>query len=269
MLSKERLYHLYWNEGLSIRKVAKEIGVTQDKVRYWIKKHKIKTRRCFKQNPKRIPKEKLMEMYYDEDMTLEQIGKIVGAHLRTVSDWMSYYGLETYNPEDRFRKDIPKSLIEKLYLEEKHSIYDIEKITGYNHETIRKYMKEYGIERRGISGENHYCYNPNIKDEDRERNRSMEGYYSWRMSVYKRDKYTCQICGERDKRVNAHHIEGYGSNPELRTEVSNGVTLCDDCHWLYHSIYGVNGATKENYKEFQNKYLKSKPKKQLSLFEAS
>lgn len=58
-------------------------------------------------------------------------------------------------------------------------------------------------------------------------------YKSWRESVFERDGYKCK--GENcetvsSKYVTAHHIKSFAKFPDLRFEVSNGITLCEDCH---------------------------------------
>ncbi len=57
----------------------------------------------------------------------------------------------------------------------------------------------------------------------------------WRKQVFERDNYTCQKCGLRSgngKKVvlNADHIKPFAYFPELRYELSNGRTLCVECH---------------------------------------
>lgn len=68
--------------------------------------------------------------------------------------------------------------------------------------------------------------------------RYTKEYSEWRTSVFERDDYTCQRCGKRGGKLNAHHIERYRDCIERRTDVSNGVTLCEDCHRLIHRIEG-------------------------------
>lgn len=55
-------------------------------------------------------------------------------------------------------------------------------------------------------------------------------YKIWRDSVFRRDNYTCQLCGEKPRRVEADHIQAWSTHPELRYELSNGRTLCVECH---------------------------------------
>ena len=56
-------------------------------------------------------------------------------------------------------------------------------------------------------------------------------YRDWRVKVYKRDKFTCQMPGCKcKKRLNAHHIQKWASASALRYDIDNGITLCRFCH---------------------------------------
>ena len=64
-------------------------------------------------------------------------------------------------------------------------------------------------------------------------------YYEWRTKVFERDNWTCQTCGARSKArepvyLEAHHIKSWVKYKKLRYELSNGVTLCRECHKLIH-----------------------------------
>ena len=80
--------------------------------------------------------------------------------------------------------------------------------------------------------------------------RSSTKYAEWRGQVFERDRYTCQKCSTRARYLNAHHMEGFDNNPELRTKVSNGITLCEGCHVDFHHQYGRGNNTKAQLDKF-------------------
>lgn len=57
---------------------------------------------------------------------------------------------------------------------------------------------------------------------------------TWRKQIFERDNYTCQECGVMNGNVHAHHIKSWADYPKLRFEISNGITLCVDCHCKKH-----------------------------------
>jgi len=51
----------------------------------------------------------------------------------------------------------------------------------------------------------------------------------WRKAVLKRDKRRCRIC-HATTRLEAHHILPFGTHLDQRWDLSNGLTLCHECH---------------------------------------
>lgn len=60
--------------------------------------------------------------------------------------------------------------------------------------------------------------------------RMSHEYKEWRIAVFKRDDYTCVLCGQHGGELQADHIKPFASYPELRFEITNGRTLCVPCH---------------------------------------
>ena len=76
--------------------------------------------------------------------------------------------------------------------------------------------------------------------------RSSPQYKQWRISVFERDKYTCQICGAkngkgvgRSVKLEADHIKPFSVYKDLRFSLDNGRTLCVECH-RKTPTWGVN-----------------------------
>ena len=58
---------------------------------------------------------------------------------------------------------------------------------------------------------------------------------AWRKAVKTRDHYACINCGP-GKSVQAHHLLQRVNFPEKAFDVANGITLCEACHRLAHSV---------------------------------
>lgn len=56
---------------------------------------------------------------------------------------------------------------------------------------------------------------------------------AWRLNVFARDDYTCQICEKRGGKLAADHIMPFALYPEARFATFNGRTLCQPCHSSY------------------------------------
>lgn len=94
-----------------------------------------------------------------------------------------------------------------------------------------------------LRGRDHFNYR-NGNGKIREKLYSLFEYKDWRTSVFKRDDYTCQKCGQRGGCLEAHHKTPFREIAEKHQfkdhleaakceelfDVSNGITLCNICH---------------------------------------
>lgn len=87
----------------------------------------------------------------------------------------------------------------------------------------------HGKEMPEISGPRHPAWKGGATLEA-EKARKCVAAKEWRRQVFERDNYTCFFCGERGGRLNADHIKPFETYPELRYDVNNGRTTCEDCH---------------------------------------
>lgn len=74
---------------------------------------------------------------------------------------------------------------------------------------------------------------------DKQKFRSSQQWKNKRAEILLRDHEKCKICGCCNN-LQVHHVYSLDSNPELKLENSNLITLCDRCHHDVHNqVYGT------------------------------
>lgn len=106
-----------------------------------------------------------------------------------------------------------------------------------------------GRKRPEISGPLHPNWKGGITKERDLLKGSME-YREWQCAVFKRDNWECQKCNKHGGTLTAHHIRNFADNKELRFALSNGVTMCPECHNRFHALYTCFNNTWEQLNEF-------------------
>lgn len=98
-------------------------------------------------------------------------------------------------------------------------------------------------------------------------------YRDWQKKVFERDNYKCQICGvwhTTKNIIHAHHIRQFALYPELRTELSNGITVCKKCHMGVHSKKiptHFNELGKQLWELASSTQLRSRPDLKIKIVE--
>lgn len=82
------------------------------------------------------------------------------------------------------------------------------------------------------NGQNNPAWKGGVTEAKKPRKAAMsrKEYKNWRRLVFERDCHTCQKCQLPSEELHAHHLKPWNNHPELRYDISNGVTLCDKCH---------------------------------------
>lgn len=107
----------------------------------------------------------------------------------------------------------------------------------------------------GVSNPN---FKPILTDQHRKRTRNQlygSSQSTFRNRVLKRDNFTCQLCYRKENLV-AHHLNSYDKHVDVRFDVANGVTLCNECHVSFHKKHGYGNNSIKQYEKFKEDYEK-------------
>lgn len=108
-----------------------------------------------------------------------------------------------------------------------------ERLLGIQKTKEHKENMRISKEKLDQSGKNNPNWRGGITSVSKRLRQSKE-FKTWRDAVVTRDNNTCVVCGSNNS-VHAHHIIPFYRYPEHRYNVSNGITLCIDCHRKAHN----------------------------------
>ena len=95
-----------------------------------------------------------------------------------------------------------------------------------------------GREHLYMIGEKNIKWKGGVTPENKAERQTLQ-YKKWREAVFERDNWTCQLCGQRGGKLNAHHKVPFCEDKKLRTDISNGITYCEKCHYIVdNKFYG-------------------------------
>lgn len=101
---------------------------------------------------------------------------------------------------------------------------------GYKH--TKETLEKMRIAHLGLSKGNKCTFWKGGISEKNNLIRSSNEYKIWRVTIFERDKFVCQMpaCDHSERYIQAHHIKRFSDYPELRFDINNGITLCRNCH---------------------------------------
>jgi hypothetical protein len=92
----------------------------------------------------------------------------------------------------------------------------------------REMVEKSALTRRG---KNHWNWKDDRNSLVKKQERNDSAYFAWRRDVWQRDNFKCKISNKDCAgKIEAHHILGWKSHPELRYQLNNGITLCHAHH---------------------------------------
>ena len=150
---------------------------------------------------------------------------------------------------DMYKNNMSPSDISKIFPYRRCAIKDLMKRRGIirtqseaSKLAVKQGKKDKAIKNLIIASKTTNRFNPSKSNKGKKNSRwlgdrkllkrpmtSFEGN-QWRKEIYKRDNFTCQKCGKKGVRLNAHHIRGFFECPNLKWDINNGITLCINCH---------------------------------------
>lgn len=147
-IKKSVLQRLYVNESKSTITIAKMFGCSQTTIRKRCRKYGISLRASTRvKEIKGLNKKTLAKLYIKEQKSTTQIAKMFGCTHRTIQIRCRKYGIKL-RPKGLRVKEIDKSILKKLYIEEGKSLIKIAEMFSCSPMTIWKRCKQYAIKTR-------------------------------------------------------------------------------------------------------------------------
>lgn len=182
-------------------------------------------------------KDWLIDQYINQGKDANQIASEVGRDGKSVWNWLSVYGIQTRS-RGHNTSHLPKD--GSTFRGKHHSNETKEKIRAASLLDGRvPYLKNGDHWLKGVSKEDHPNWIGGLTP-DRQSVYASQAWIDAVKSVWSRDKATCQRCGKHHNTsairgtFHIHHLVSFQVK-ELRTDPSNLVLLCKECHKYIHS----------------------------------
>lgn len=196
-----------------------------------------------------ITKEWLVEQFIEKDLSIQEVAKFAGVGKTTICRNLYKFEIRKFAQHQEYRN---KEWLLQKYSIENFTTYQIANLINVSRNTICNWLREFGIEIRQeqgrfekgkLSGCKHYNWKGGITELNN-KIRNCEKYRHWRLSIFKRDFYSCQSCKYHGKNIHADHIKPFylivkenniktleqAIDCEELWSLENGRTLCVSCH---------------------------------------
>lgn len=250
-------------QGKALRQIAEGLGVSVATASVYCRG--VLPKGTPPQDPRKAECVKLLSEFYTQGVPISELAKQTGVPASTLYDWRRESGIprnsRSVYVNDELREKIRSKMTMdpdgglseeavRLYTDKELSTVDIASRLGVSSVTIGQWLERAGVDRRqhptrrtreklrqANLGEKRYNWKGGITPSRVRLRNSLEMKLA-REECFERDDYTCQSCGKRGGRLNAHHIWPFHRFPDLKFEVNNLVTLCKKCHDDFHKKAG-------------------------------
>lgn len=231
--NRDWLYNEYIVKDREAKDIAKECGINHRTLREWISMLDIPNKESKTES---LTKEVLYDLYRVQHKSSNEIAKIYDITDGAVLYWLRKYDIPAFSTSEAVN----------IYLYEKGGIEKAREAQSTMENRIKSSCRQRGIAFEDFEG---------FATTEQHMARNNTYYKEWVRNVFQRDNYTCQCCGKRGGNLNAHHLYNFAEYENLRYDVENGITFCEECHLLgypdsFHTIYGEKNNTPEQVYEF-------------------
>jgi len=144
-IPEEELRRMYWDEEMSQAQMADALGCSWNSIQRRMAEYGIPNRR----SPIPISQDVLQNLYLDQKKSAIEIAVMYRCGTSSIHRLMVKYNISARSStESQRRLNISEAEIKELYLNKKLSSDRIGNKLGCDGETVRKYLKKYGIPRR-------------------------------------------------------------------------------------------------------------------------
>ncbi|MCM3066644.1 HNH endonuclease [Priestia flexa] len=235
-ISKELLRKLYLEENHSMSQIGEILNVSKNVVKRKLRKYGLRKTQLKLGNEHYDNKEWLYNEYVVKKKGYTIIARELGVSSTVIRNRILYFGWPV-----RGHAEIDKGAPRRGVTHSSEAIDKIKNsrqkkritcVCNYCSSQLEVVHSKFKYNNKNYC--NAYCFREFLKEnrvECMDITNSAE-YKEWRKLVYIRDGYRCKMpgCNSTSRQIAAHHIYPKKKYPDKQFDLSNGITLCRQCH---------------------------------------
>ena len=244
-MDHEEIRRLYFNEKMSQKDIAQELGVSRFAIGDMFRENGWETRD--KGQRKGVDHEEARRLYFDKKLSLTEVGRRLGTSATAICKIMQKHGWKTRNQGrsrvGRWGMEIDHEEVRRMYFDEKLSQMEVARRLGLASDSpIKRIFRERGWKPRVNRTPRFF----ETEDERELAGREKKEAHNLRIQELRENLFgsECRICGiTREERIIAiHRKDGSGHEEEALRRVrflesvnpDEWAALCIPCHYGVH-----------------------------------